>query len=267
MNKKEKSKKAPAAKVPAGQLGIPGQALLPGQEITPAGIILPVLPGSPGVAKVDGKKADLETALEVAQGAMIEKIGKEIIEAGGRVTEKYWELCSYIHANKVDRKTVSREMGKLGFKRSRISEVNRVANDEKAFAGYEAKLIGFDRALEIARMNKAGDAAEPTPAALLMEASGVLTREDVEGEVKEIEHTPPRSAKKPRPLSQQVNELLIEAAVIVAVNYKDNVPFSLWYPCKHCPSGGVLVKVLFSEKPADASGRGLRIAKKAAVVK
>lgn len=68
------------------------------------------------------------------------------------------ELCKYIRANALAPKVVSRELGALGFHKTRISEVNRVANAaDEVWNEYEARGLGFRHALELVRNGK------PTP--------------------------------------------------------------------------------------------------------
>jgi len=129
---------------------------------------LPAVPATIGGNKaVDSTLATtVETRLEVAHQTMVDKLGREIITAHGVTATKYLQLCLYIRENKVGPKTVSLSLGKLGFKRTRISEINRVAQaSDKLFYDYEAKLIGFEKCLEFVRRGGEGGENEPTAGA------------------------------------------------------------------------------------------------------
>jgi len=68
------------------------------------------------------------------------------------------ELCKFIRQNSLAPKVVSEQLGALGFVKSRISEVNRVANaPDEVWNEYEARGLGFRHALELVRNGK------PTP--------------------------------------------------------------------------------------------------------
>lgn len=129
-------------------------------------------------------KTEVQDKATQAHIQMVHKIGVEIIQSTGQLAGKYLELCLYIRRNKVGPKLVSQEMTKLGFKRSRVSEVNRVANSsDKLFSEYQAKLIGFDKCLEMARIEIAADGKETkalTEGAKLLSESGSLTGKDLE---------------------------------------------------------------------------------------
>jgi hypothetical protein len=134
------------------------------------------LPGVVKAVKPDG----VLTGKEAAQADAVAKFGLEIITAVGAVAGKYLELCLYIRKHEVSPKLVSFELQRLGFKRSRVSEVNRVAQSSEAtFKMYEAKLIGFDKCLNMSRVEKPGALPTASPAALLMEKNHVLNADEV----------------------------------------------------------------------------------------
>lgn len=121
---------------------------------------------------------------EVDMAGQIRVMGLDIIKATGEVAGKYLTLCNYIRANKVAPKLVSFELTRLGFKRSRISELNRVSNaPEKLWHEYEAKIIGFDKALELTRkaLNaKGAEIIEVTDAGKALVKEGALTAEEID---------------------------------------------------------------------------------------
>lgn len=111
-----------------------------------------------------------------------------VITALGEVASKYYALCLYIRKTpglNDTPKLVSQELAAMGFKRSRISEIRRVAYAaDDVFATYEAKLIGFDKALEMARIAKPGDTPGMTPAAKLLTDAKVMTGEEMDSAIK-----------------------------------------------------------------------------------
>jgi len=95
---------------------------------------------------------EYQSKLQVAHEAMVDKLGREIIVATGEVAGKYLTLCLYIRQHKLGPKEVSVPLTKLGFKRSRISEINRVANAANdVWNDFEAMQIGFKKVLELER--------------------------------------------------------------------------------------------------------------------
>jgi len=145
--------------------------------------VSPVTP-APAVGGTKAVDAVVQTKLEVAHSEMIKAKGRDIITKTGELAGKYLELCLYIRQHKVAPKLVSFELSALGFKRSRVSEINRVAAaSEKLFSEYQAKLIGFDKCLELSRVEKAGEAATLTPAGKLLAETSVVTKDEVEAGV------------------------------------------------------------------------------------
>jgi len=178
-----------------------------------------------------------ETKQEVKQIDTITEIGREIIVGMGKVAEKYRELVVYIRENKVAPKTVSGALLKLGFKRSRVSEVNRVANASDAlFSQYEAKLIGLDKALEIARMEgeKGSSEVRSTEAAALLTEGGVITDREVESEVKLVEETSTKKGgtkKKGKSVQNRAKSLARDLALLLGVTAsKSSLPWEYFEP-------------------------------------
>jgi hypothetical protein len=136
------------------------------------------------------QKTDVLTGKEAAQADAVAMLGKAIITATGVVAGKYLDLCLYIRKHSVAPKLVSFELQRLGFKRSRISEVNRVAQaSENLFRQYEAKMIGFDKVLNMSRVEKPGTLPIASPAALLLEQNHAVNSDEVDAMVKK-ENTP-----------------------------------------------------------------------------
>lgn len=134
--------------------------------------------------------APVQTGLEAAQADMITVLGRQIITAVGEVAGKFLQLCLYIREHKVAPKLVSVQLTGLGFKRSRISEINRVSQaSDDTFKQYEAKMIGFDRCLELSRFEKGGKIPVATPAAGLLAERGVMTQDELDSAIKD-ENTP-----------------------------------------------------------------------------
>lgn len=138
-------------------------------------------------------QGEVESAAQVKVANEVYRLGSELVKKLGEVGEKYRDLCKYIRDNKVDKKVVARELGKLGMKRARISMVNRIAfASDKVWKEYEAKLIGFHEAIDLARMED-GKLVGITPAAKLLADSGAITPD--EGDQIAREEATPASAK------------------------------------------------------------------------
>jgi len=122
----------------------------------------------------------VQSAIEVKHAEQVRVIGQHIISKTGEVAGLYLTLCRYIRANRLAPKLVSHELTALGFKKSRVSEINRVAQaSDKLFNDYEAKMLGFDRTLALARVEIQGQPPVLTPAGKqLSEAGAVSEREE-----------------------------------------------------------------------------------------
>jgi len=135
-------------------------------------------PSGPSRAAV---AVEVQTNAAQAHIQMGHKLCREIVTQTGQLAGKYLELCLYIRSNKVAPKLVSIELGRLGFKRSRVSEINKVANaSDKLFSDYQAKMIGFDKCLDLARVEVVGEKAKLTEAGKLLVDAQSLTAADVE---------------------------------------------------------------------------------------
>lgn len=147
-------------------------------------------------------KTEVLTGKEAAQSDMVQKLGRDIIAKTGEVAGLYLQLCLYIRKHSVAPKLVSFELTRLGFKRSRISEINRVSNaSDDLFKQYEAKMIGFDKVLNMSRIEKPGTLPVASPAALLLEKNKTLNADEVDEIVKkENEPSGKGGAKKADPL-------------------------------------------------------------------
>jgi len=166
------------------------------------------------VEKAKPVKVEIQNA-EHAQ--IILRDGTAIIEASAKAAEKYYDLIMDIRKFKIEPSLVRVELGKLGFKKSRISELNRIcAAPEKVFRDYEAKLVGFDRALELARIID-GKAAPTAAAALLIEkGDSGINSEVVKEAVNHTSPSVPPSKKKP-------SEIIKNAAEIIGKHMKNGV--------------------------------------------
>lgn len=148
------------------------------------------------------REVEVQSKIEVAQEQTIVQMGTDIIRHTGELGAKYFTLCKFIRDNKVAPKLVSFALNKLGFKRSRISEVNRVANaSDKLFKEYEAKLIGFDKCLDLSRLEDGK--VKITPAAELLLKDKSVTAEDVK-EASDAEQVPSGSATPAATPSQKI---------------------------------------------------------------
>jgi len=99
---------------------------------------------------LDAKQATL--AIEDRHSTALQEMGKDLIQDTVKLGEKYFGICKYIRANMVPPKLVSFELDVLGFHRVTISKINKVANaSDELFSEFEAKTIGFNKVLELAR--------------------------------------------------------------------------------------------------------------------
>ena len=144
----------------------------------------------------DVTPVEVQSKLDVANIQAIETIGLDIIRKTGEVAGAYLSLCLYIRQHQMAPKMVAMTLTKLGFKRSRVSEINKVAqSSDKLFKEYEARRIGFDKALDMSRVEAGGKAPVQTPAAQALLSAGSLDSEDVEGLI-DSENQPGESGGK-----------------------------------------------------------------------
>jgi len=134
----------------------------------------------------------------------IREIGEAIIRKTGEVAGLYLSLCLNIRANKIGPAIVTRILKELGFHKVRISEINKVANaPDDVFSHYQARAIGFNKALEFARVE--ADGVKETPAALMLKNSGVspMSADEV-GEAIAGDDGKPGEEKKPASKSEKI---------------------------------------------------------------
>lgn len=112
------------------------------------------------------KLADAKAQELATQDLMkTQELGLAIIQKTAVVNDAYFKLCSHLRTAK---STISTEAHRkvlydLGYNKARVSEILRVSQaPDDVWSEYNARLIGFNRALEAVRGTK------PTPAGLLM---------------------------------------------------------------------------------------------------
>jgi len=149
----------------------PQQPTLP----TVAGASAPVQVPTPAVP------VEVLTKDENMHAKEIQKLADAIIIAAGEMGTKYLNLITYIRTNQVAPKLVSFELRQKGFTKQRVNELNRIANaSDEVYNQYQSKLLSFRDALELARVEKAGETPRMTPATKLLVDEGVLDSEDVD---------------------------------------------------------------------------------------
>jgi len=138
----------------------------------------------------------VQPASEVAHAQMLQNLGASIIRKVGEVTQLYLELVLYIRNNKVAPKLVTFELTHMGFEKSRVSEINRVANaSDKLFSMYQAKFIGFNKTLMLARHESKDGPIESTQAAKILLEGKAVSKEEIEAAMKDEEN---ETGNKPR---------------------------------------------------------------------
>jgi len=135
------------------------------------------------------------------------QIGEAIITKTGEVAGLYLSLCLNIRKNHIAPAKVSELLKSLGFHRVRISEINKVANaPDDVFTNYQARAIGFNKALEFARVEN--EMVIETPAAkLLSEASVSPMSKDEIGEAIAGDDGEPKEDKKKVSMAKQLDKL------------------------------------------------------------
>jgi len=112
-----------------------------------------------------------KVAVAILGGTREEKevleIGEAIIKKTGEVAGLYLSLCLNIRKNHIAPVKVAELLKSLGFHRVRISEINKVSNaPDDVFTNYQARAIGFNKALEFARVEN--ETIVETPAAKML---------------------------------------------------------------------------------------------------
>jgi hypothetical protein len=106
-------------------------------------------------------------------------------------------VCLYIRKNKLAPKLVSHELGQLGFRKEVVSKINRVAfASDELFSRFQAKMIGFDRVLMLARAEGPAGGDKATPAAKALHECGALSTDDLTESEKAEAIPSTRSASK-----------------------------------------------------------------------
>lgn len=101
-------------------------------------------------AMLDSKTAT--SKLENQHDAKVRSYCQKIIEQTTKTGQVYMDLCLYIRQNMVAPKLVSFVMTDMGFNRQVVSRVNKVANAaDDVFSAFQARTIGFNKALDLAR--------------------------------------------------------------------------------------------------------------------
>lgn len=181
------------------------------------------LPG-PGSAPL--VKTEVQTKENVEQAKQVHALALDIVKATGELAGKYLTLCLYIRSNKVAPRLVSTELGRIGFKRSRISEINRVSNaSDKLFSEYQAKMIGFEKCLDLARMEVAGEPKLLTEGAKVLAAEGSLTDADTAEASKDDEPSGGGRAGSGPTTFEQVTQLADKIIVLAPLLRKNKFPF------------------------------------------
>jgi len=142
--------------------------------------------GEPCVCVPSLVSVEYQSKLQAVNQDMVYKLGEDIVRATGDLAGKYLTLCLYIREHKLGPKEVSVPLAKLGFKRSRISEINKVAGASDAlFENYQGKLLGFNKVLNMARMESPTALPTATPAARLLTEGGQLSSDEADKLIKE----------------------------------------------------------------------------------
>jgi len=142
---------------------------------------------------------------ETKDERLVRECGEAIIKKTGEVAGLYLSLCLTIRENSIAPATVSVTLKALGFAKSRVAEINRVANaPEDVFTNYQARAIGFNKALEFARVDK--DGVHETPAAKLLAAGhpSPMSKDEI-GEAVSDDDGKPSEDKKPASKAEKMN--------------------------------------------------------------
>lgn len=172
-------------------------------------------------AKEITESVEVQTAEQVRVETRLLDAGKALVSSIGDVAGKYLALVMVVREEKIMPKQATKVLLGLGFKKTRVSEVCRVAfASDEVFSKYQARLIGFDNALVLARIEANGDKAALTPAGVLLLKDGAITDEESEdvldGEGDSAEGKSVKAKKK----SKSIAVLLREAANFLIVNSK-----------------------------------------------
>lgn len=129
----------------------------------------------------------VQTGIEAKHLEKIKEYGLQIVSKTGELAGLYLTLCTYIRQNKVDSKLVSYELSQVGFRKQRITEINRVATSPNdVWQQYEARALGFDKTLALARVSPPGEHPVLTPAGQQLLADGAVTKRDANAALLEV---------------------------------------------------------------------------------
>jgi len=107
------------------------------------------------VAIIPPQPTKLEPALteaEKEQKEYVQRVGSEIVKGTVEVAGKYRQLVAYIRLHTVAPKLVTAWLAPLGFERSRISEIKKIADaPANIYQAFMAEQIGYRGALKLTR--------------------------------------------------------------------------------------------------------------------
>jgi len=165
-------------------------------------------------------KTEVLPAVPQTDYAKFDDLAKSIVTKTGELGTLYFDLCMMIRKapDFFSPKVVAARLSDLGFHRVRISEINRVARaDEKVFSQWQARALGFNRVLQLARGND-GKIIETKAKQILVE-SGALSKTEA-GKIVEAETTPGPDKKK-----RSNSEIMKSAARVLCNNATRNVHY------------------------------------------
>lgn len=149
---------------------------------------------------------------DVQHMTKIREFGLAIASKSGELAGLYLTLCQYIRKNRVEAKLVSFELGQLGFRKQRVTEINRVAMaPEKVWLQYEARALGFDKTLAIARIEHKGQAPTLTPVGEQLQHDGAITLADTKTAIAQAV-LPARNGRKSKSTTKRDNARRIALA-------------------------------------------------------
>ena len=198
----------------------------------------------PSPANADAPNTALTLAVETPETVILNELrnrGKAVIDSLLDAGNKYYLLCLWIRENQISTKMVSLTLRTTGFARSRISEINRVANlPNNDWEPFAAQAIGFRRALELSRET-------PKRIVEIIAEQGGITPETLSSKL-DTPHDPPATNSKTKALAIHAHRTLKTAAKIKLRPLKD-LP-NLTCPLYQFSNGNELVLVIF-RRPAE----------------
>jgi len=155
----------------------------------------------------------------------VRETAEAIIKKTGEVAGLYLSLCLNIRQNKVAPTVVGRILKDLGFHRVRISEINKVANaPDDVFTNYQARAIGFNKALEFARVEN--ESVVETPVARMLKDAPIspMSADEVNEAISEDDGKPEKEKKK----TSNAKQLDRVAAMFFKLCRKGNKKTGVW---------------------------------------